>query len=193
MAVRRGQFRVAASARLIRASAKSHHRDLTCCGSGPSAGCGSRLRRALGWPVRARPDAGHRRQRHGRQAMRFGVAWTTQEASTVDYTPIADFLINSSGGSVKSRKTGVGHRRVWVLRCGGLDLGGGITSQKRAVAIFATSRTRPASNLRERRAAAPFRHGRRSTPPATEASSRRPTNPGLHRTPPCRWAWRVRC
>lgn len=40
--------------------------------------------------------------------MRFGFAWTTSQAATVDYTPIADFLINSSGGSVKARKTALG-------------------------------------------------------------------------------------
>ena len=44
--------------------------------------------------------------------MRFGFAWTTQEASTVDYTPFADFLINSSGGTVKSRKTAPGQYHV---------------------------------------------------------------------------------
>jgi hypothetical protein len=49
---------------------------------------------------------------HGRPAMRFGFAWTTSETSTVDYTPLADFLINSSGGSVKARKTGLGQYHV---------------------------------------------------------------------------------
>lgn len=49
---------------------------------------------------------------HGRPAMRFGFAWTTSETSTVDYTPVADFLINSSGGSVKARKTGLGQYHV---------------------------------------------------------------------------------
>jgi len=45
---------------------------------------------------------------HGRPTMRFGFAWTTSETSTVDYTPFADFLINSSGGSIKARKTALG-------------------------------------------------------------------------------------
>jgi hypothetical protein len=49
---------------------------------------------------------------HGRPGMRFGFAWATSEASTVDYTPFADFLINSSGASVKARKTGIGHYHV---------------------------------------------------------------------------------
>jgi hypothetical protein len=49
---------------------------------------------------------------HGRPSMRFGFAWTTNEASTVDYTPFADFLINSSGGSIKARKTALGQYHV---------------------------------------------------------------------------------
>jgi hypothetical protein len=49
---------------------------------------------------------------HGRPTMRFGFAWATSETSTVDYTPIADFLINSSGASVKARKTGLGQYHV---------------------------------------------------------------------------------
>ena len=49
---------------------------------------------------------------HGRPTMRFGFAWTTNETSTVDYTPFADFLINSSGGSVKARKTALGQYHV---------------------------------------------------------------------------------
>jgi hypothetical protein len=49
---------------------------------------------------------------HGRPAMRFGFAWATNEAATVDYIPFADFLINSSGGTVKSRKTASGQYHV---------------------------------------------------------------------------------
>ena len=40
--------------------------------------------------------------------MRFGFAWATNETNTVDNTPFADFLINSSGGTVKERKTALG-------------------------------------------------------------------------------------
>jgi hypothetical protein len=39
----------------------------------------------------------------GRPSMRFGFAWATSESNTVDNTPFADFLINSSGGSIKER------------------------------------------------------------------------------------------
>lgn len=45
---------------------------------------------------------------HGRPSMRFGFAWATSESNTVDNTPFADFLINSSGGTVKERKTALG-------------------------------------------------------------------------------------
>ncbi len=49
---------------------------------------------------------------HGRPTMRFGFAWATSQTSLVDYTPFADFLINSSGGSVKARKTALGQYHV---------------------------------------------------------------------------------
>lgn len=49
---------------------------------------------------------------HGRPSMRFGFTWAQNQSSTTDYTPIADYLINSSGGSVTSRKTGAGQYRV---------------------------------------------------------------------------------
>jgi hypothetical protein len=48
----------------------------------------------------------------GRATMRFGFTWATSESATVEYTPIADFLINSSGGSVKARKTALGQYHV---------------------------------------------------------------------------------
>lgn len=49
---------------------------------------------------------------HGRPSMRFGFAWASQETSTVDYTTFADFRINSSGGTVRSRKTALGKYHV---------------------------------------------------------------------------------
>jgi hypothetical protein len=49
---------------------------------------------------------------HGRPSMRFGFAWAQNPSSTTDYTPDAGYLINSSGGSVTSRKTGTGLYRV---------------------------------------------------------------------------------
>ena len=44
--------------------------------------------------------------------MRFGFAWANALTSTVEYTPFADFLINSSGGSAKARKTALGQYHV---------------------------------------------------------------------------------
>jgi hypothetical protein len=44
--------------------------------------------------------------------MRFGFAWAEGSTSTVDYTPSPDFNINSSGGSVKARKTALGKYHV---------------------------------------------------------------------------------
>jgi hypothetical protein len=49
---------------------------------------------------------------HGRPSMRFGFAWANAQSSTVDYTPAADFLKNSSGGGVKARKTALGQYHV---------------------------------------------------------------------------------
>ncbi len=48
----------------------------------------------------------------GRPSMRFGFSWTTNEASTVDYITFPDFRINSSGGTVKARKTALGRYHV---------------------------------------------------------------------------------
>ena len=49
---------------------------------------------------------------HGRPSMRFGFAWANGDASTTDYTPVADYLINSSGGATKARKTALGKYHV---------------------------------------------------------------------------------
>ena len=48
----------------------------------------------------------------GRPSMRFGFSWTTNEAATVDYVTFPDFRINSSGGTVKARKTALGRYHV---------------------------------------------------------------------------------
>jgi hypothetical protein len=60
----------------------------------------------------------------GRPSMRFGFAWAQSPSSTTDYTPDAGYLINSSGGSVTSRKTGTGLYRVVFA---GLGRPGGAT------------------------------------------------------------------
>jgi hypothetical protein len=44
--------------------------------------------------------------------MRFGFSWATNEASSVDYITFPDFRINSSGGTVKARKTALGQYHV---------------------------------------------------------------------------------
>ena len=49
---------------------------------------------------------------HGRPSMRFGFAWAQNAGVMADSTPDPAYLINSSGGSVKARKTGPGHYRV---------------------------------------------------------------------------------
>ncbi len=46
---------------------------------------------------------------HGRPSMRFGFAWAYNSRATTAYDTYPDFLINSPGGSVKSRKTATGN------------------------------------------------------------------------------------
>jgi len=48
----------------------------------------------------------------GRPSMRFGFTWADNLNSTTDYTPNSGFRINSSGGSVTSRRTATGQYRV---------------------------------------------------------------------------------
>lgn len=48
----------------------------------------------------------------GRPSMRFGFAWTNNEGSTVDYAPDTRYALNSSGGAISARRTGVGQYRV---------------------------------------------------------------------------------
>jgi len=48
----------------------------------------------------------------GRPSMRFGFTFADNLQSGTDYTPNPDFRINSSGGTVTSRRTGTGQYRV---------------------------------------------------------------------------------
>ena len=48
----------------------------------------------------------------GRPALRFGYASAQNLASTVDYSPDPRFSLNSSGGAIAARKTGVGQYQV---------------------------------------------------------------------------------
>jgi hypothetical protein len=48
----------------------------------------------------------------GRPTMRFGFAWASAQSTPSEYTPPADYLINSSGGSVKARRTALGQYHV---------------------------------------------------------------------------------
>ncbi len=49
---------------------------------------------------------------HGRPSMRFGFAYAHLPNTTTDYNTDPTFLINSSGGSVKSRKTATGQYHI---------------------------------------------------------------------------------
>lgn len=68
--------------------------------------------------------------------MRFGFAWATNSTSTVDNTPLADFLINSSGGTVKERKTALGQ---YHMTFAGLGRPAGATDIVLVAALFTGS------------------------------------------------------
>ena len=48
----------------------------------------------------------------GRPSMRFGFAWTNNESSTADYAPDTHYALNSSGGAISARRTGLGQYRI---------------------------------------------------------------------------------
>lgn len=48
----------------------------------------------------------------GRPSMRFGFAWANNENSQADYAPDTHYALNSSGGSILARRTGVGMYRI---------------------------------------------------------------------------------
>jgi hypothetical protein len=48
----------------------------------------------------------------GRPSMRFGFAHANNQSSTVDYAPDTHYALNSSGGAISARRTGVGQYRV---------------------------------------------------------------------------------
>ena len=48
----------------------------------------------------------------GRPSMRFGFAWTNNENSQADYAPDTHYALNSSGGAISARRTGVGQYRI---------------------------------------------------------------------------------
>ena len=49
---------------------------------------------------------------HGRPGLRIGYAWANNQTATLDYTPFAGYLYNSSGGAITARLLATGQYRV---------------------------------------------------------------------------------
>jgi hypothetical protein len=72
----------------------------------------------------------------GRPSMRFGFSWATSEGQTTEYVTFPDFRINSSGGTVKARKTAVGRYHVVFT---GLARPAGATETVLVSSLFTTT------------------------------------------------------